>query len=146
MTARALENAVAVLYACGGSTNCVLHLLAIAHEAEIPAADFCIDDFDRIGRHVPILAACSPHGRYHVVDIDEHGGLPVLMKELLVAGLLHGECITCTGKTVAENLAAVPTVDEINRNLPTPQQARPRSYHVRTHSLTNARTQESVAT
>ena len=57
-----------------------------------------------------------------MVDIDEHGGLPVLMKELLVAGLLHGECITCTGKTVAENLAAVPTVDEVNRDLPTPQQ------------------------
>ena len=81
-----------------------------------------------------------------MVDIDEHGGLPVLMKELLVAGLLHGECITCTGKTVAENLAAVPTVDEINRNLPTPQQARPRSYHVRAHPLTHARTQGSVAT
>ena len=62
MTARALENAVAVLYACGGSTNCVLHLLAIAHEAGIPKADFCIDDFDRVGRHVPLLVACSPHG------------------------------------------------------------------------------------
>ena len=74
-------------------------------------------------RHVPILAACSPHGKFHVVDIDEHGGLPVLMKELLVAGLLHGDCITCTGKTVAQNLAPVQTVDEINLNLATPQQA-----------------------
>ena len=73
---------------------------------------------------MPILAACSPHGKYHVVDIDEHGGLPVLMKELLVAGLLHGDCITCTGKTVAQNLAPVQTVDEINLNLATPQQAR----------------------
>ena len=81
-----------------------------------------------------------------MVDIDEHGGLPVLMKELLVAGLLHGECITCTGKTVAENLAAVPTVDEVNRSLPAPQQARPRPYHVRAHSFTHARAQGSVAT
>jgi dihydroxy-acid dehydratase len=74
-------------------------------------------------RRVPILAACSPHGKFHVVDIDEHGGLPVLMKELLVVGLLHGDCMTCTGKTIAQNLAAVPTVDEINLNLATPQQA-----------------------
>lgn len=122
ITRHALENAVAVLYACGGSTNCVMHLLAIAYEADVPAADFCIDDFDRIGRRVPILAACSPHGKFHVVDIDEHGGLPVLMKELLVVGLLHGDCMTCTGKTIAQNLAAVPTVDEINLNLATPQQ------------------------
>ena len=80
ITKEALENAVAVLYACGGSTNCVLHLLAIAHEAEIPPSQFSIDDFDRVGARVPILAACSPHGRFHVVDIDEQGGLPVLMK------------------------------------------------------------------
>jgi len=113
ITKEALENAVTVLYACGGSTNCVLHLLAIAHEADIPKSQFCIDDFDRIGRHVPILAACSPHGKFHVVDIDEQGGLPVIMKELLTAGFLHGGCMTCTGKTVAENLAAAPTLGEL---------------------------------
>ena len=73
-------------------------------------------------RRVPILAACSPHGKFHVVDIDEHGGLPVLMKELLLAGLLHGDCMTCTGKTIAQNLAAVQTVDEINLSLAAPQQ------------------------
>eukprot|EP00928_Gymnodinium_smaydae_P040428 TRINITY_DN2741_c0_g2_i1.p1 TRINITY_DN2741_c0_g2~~TRINITY_DN2741_c0_g2_i1.p1 ORF type:complete len:593 (-),score=123.66 TRINITY_DN2741_c0_g2_i1:112-1890(-) len=110
ITRKAMENAVAVLYACGGSTNCVLHLLAIAHEAQI---EFCIDDFDRIGKNIPILCNVSPHGKYHVCDIDEQGGLPVIMKELLVAGFLHGDCITVTGKTVAENLAAVPTVSEM---------------------------------
>ena len=73
-------------------------------------------------RRVPILAACSPHGKFHVVDIDEHGGLPVLMKELLIAGLLHGDCMTCTGKTIAQNLAAVLTVDEMNLSLAAPQQ------------------------
>ena len=71
---------------------------------------------------MPILAACSPHGKFHVVDIDEHGGLPVLMKELLIAGLLHGDCMTCTGKTIAQNLAAVLTVDEMNLSLAAPQQ------------------------
>ena len=71
---------------------------------------------------MPILAACSPHGKFHVVDIDEHGGLPVLMKELLLAGLLHGDCMTCTGKTIAQNLAAVLTVDEMNLSLAAPQQ------------------------
>mmetsp|Transcript_116975 Transcript_116975/g.331008 ORF Transcript_116975/g.331008 Transcript_116975/m.331008 type:complete len:596 (+) Transcript_116975:134-1921(+) len=113
ITKKAMENAVTVVYACGGSTNCVLHLLAIAHEADIPKEDFCIDDFDRVGCKVPILANVSPHGKYHVVDIDEHGGLPVIMKDLLVAGLLHGDCMTCTGKTVAENLASVPTIGEL---------------------------------
>merc|ERR1712176_876187 len=107
------ENAVTVCYACGGSTNCVLHLLAIAYEAEIPREEFCIDDFDRVGKRVPILCNVSPHGKYHVVDIDELGGLPVIMKELLVAGFLHGDCMTVTGKTVAENLADVPTISEL---------------------------------
>ena len=115
ITKESLENAVTVLYACGGSTNAVLHLLAIAHEAGIPKADFSIDDFDRVGRRVPLLVACSPHGKYHVVDIDEHGGLPVVMKELLEAGFLHGDCLTCTGATVAENLADTPTVGELPR-------------------------------
>lgn len=103
VTKMAMENAVTVTYACGGSTNCVLHLLAIAAEAEIE--DFCIEDFDRIGKHVPLLANVSPHGRYHVDDIDRVGGLPVIIKELLDNGFLHGDCLTVTGKTVAENLA-----------------------------------------
>ena len=80
------------------------------------------DSFTAPYRRVPILAACSPHGKFHVVDIDEHGGLPVLMKELLLAGLLHGDCMTCTGKTIAQNLAAVLTVDEMNLSLAAPQQ------------------------
>jgi len=86
---------------------------AIAYEAEIPREEFCIDDFDRVGRRVPILCNVSPHGRYHVVDIDELGGLPVVMKELLAGGFLHGDCMTVTGKTVAENLADVPTIAEL---------------------------------
>lgn len=113
ITKKSIENAVTVIYALGGSTNSVLHLLAIAHEADIPKDQFCIDDFDRIGKHVPILAACSPHGKFHIVDMDDQGGLPVVMKELLISGFLHGECMTCTGKTVAENLASSPSVEEL---------------------------------
>jgi len=116
ITKRSMENAVVVIYACGGSTNCVLHLLAIAYEAGIPQAEFCIEDFDRVGKHVPILAACSPHGKFHVVDIDIQGGLPVIMKELLQAGFLHGDCVTCTGRTVAENLAAVPSISDLKKD------------------------------
>lgn len=113
ITKKAMENAVSVIYACGGSTNCVLHLLAIAYEADIPPEDFSIDDFDRVGRRVPILCNVSPHGKYHVDDIDQIGGLPVIMKELLVAGFLHGDCMTVTGKTVAENLERTPTIAEL---------------------------------
>merc|ERR1719424_354491 len=113
ITKKSLENAVSVVYLCGGSTNCVLHLLAIAYEAEIPASEFSIDDFDRVGKKVPILCNVSPHGKYHVADIDEQGGLPVIMKELLVAGFLHGDCMTVTGKTVAENLANTPRVSDL---------------------------------
>ena len=102
MTKEAFENAVAVVMALGGSTNAVLHLLAIAHEAEV---ELSLDDFDRIGRRVPHLADTKPHGRFHMVDIDRVGGVPVVMKELLDAGLLHGDCLTVTGRTVAENLA-----------------------------------------
>jgi len=102
MTKDAFENAIAVVMALGGSTNAVLHLLAIAHEAEV---DLSMDDFDRIGKRVPHLADTKPHGRYHMVDLDRVGGLPVVMKELLDAGLLHGDCLTVTGRTIAENLA-----------------------------------------
>ena len=105
LTRKALENAITCVYALGGSTNAILHVLAIAHEAEVPLE---IEEFERIGRTVPILANLSPHGRFHVSDLDEAGGLPAVMAELLDRGFLHGDCLTVTGKTVAENLAAVP--------------------------------------
>ena len=104
MTKPAFENAIAVVNALGGSTNAVLHLLAIAHECEIELA---LDDFNRIAAKVPHIADTKPHGTYHMVDIDRIGGVQVVMRELLDAGLLHGDCITVTGKTLAENLAAL---------------------------------------
>jgi dihydroxy-acid dehydratase len=101
MTKEAFENAIAVVMALGGSTNAVLHLLAIAHEARV---DLAIDDFNRVGAHVPHIADTKPHGRYHMTDIDRIGGIPVVMRELLEAGLMHGDCVTVTGRTLAENL------------------------------------------
>ncbi|HEX2040446.1 MAG TPA: dihydroxy-acid dehydratase, partial [Acidimicrobiales bacterium] len=86
----------------GGSTNAVLHLLAIANEAHV---DLTIDDFNVVGRRVPHIADTKPHGKYHMIDIDRVGGVPMVMKHLLDAGLLHGDCLTVTGRTVAENLA-----------------------------------------
>jgi dihydroxy-acid dehydratase len=102
MTRDAFENAIAVVMALGGSTNAVLHLLAIAHEAQV---ELSLADFDRIGKKVPHLADMKPNGQFHMVDLDRIGGLPVVMKELLDGGLLHGSCLTVTGRTVAENLA-----------------------------------------
>ncbi len=104
MTKEAFENAIAVVMALGGSTNAVLHLLAIAHEAHV---DLELDDFNRVGARVAHVADMKPHGKYHMVDLDRVGGVPVVMKMLLEAGLLHGDCLTVTGKTVAENLAAI---------------------------------------
>ena len=104
ITKAALENAIAVVMAVGGSTNAVLHLLAIAYEARV---ELDLADFDRIGRRVPHLVDSRPHGRFLMSDIDAVGGIPVVMKMLLDAGVLHGDCLTVTGKTVAENLAAV---------------------------------------
>ncbi len=104
LTMGAFENAIAVVMALGGSTNAVLHLLAIAHEARV---DLALEDFNRVGRRVPHIADTKPHGRYHMVDVDRVGGIPVVMRELLEAGLLHGHCLTVTGRTVAENLAAL---------------------------------------
>ena len=104
LTKEAFENAVTVLMALGGSTNAVLHLLAIAHEAEV---DLTLEDFNRIGDRVPHLADLKPFGRYVMNDVDRHGGIPVVMKALLDAGLLHGDALTVTGRTVAENLAAL---------------------------------------
>ena len=102
MTKKAFENAIAVLNALGGSTNAVLHLLAIANEAGV-ALD--LEDFNRIAAKVPHIADTKPGGKYHMTDIDRIGGVPVVLKHLLDAGLLHGDVMTCTGKTMAENLA-----------------------------------------
>ena len=102
MTKKAFENAIAVVNALGGSTNAVLHLLAIANEAGV-ALD--LEDFNRIAAKVPHIADTKPGGKYHMTDIDRIGGVPVVLKHLLDAGLLHGDVMTCTGKTMAENLA-----------------------------------------
>ena len=104
MTKKAFENAIAVTMAFGGSTNAVLHLLAIAREANV---DLSLADFNRIGDKVPHLGDLKPFGRYVMFDVDKIGGVPVIMKALLDAGLLHGDCLTVTGKTVAENLAEI---------------------------------------
>lgn len=104
LTRHALENAIAVCVAIGGSTNAVLHLLAIAHTAGVRLN---LDDFDRISRRTPHLADMRPGGRYVMADLDRVGGVPVVMKALLGAGLLHGEALTVTGKTVKENLRAM---------------------------------------
>jgi len=108
ITRQSLENAIAVIMAFGGSTNAVLHLLAIAHEAKV---DLHIEDFHRIGSKVPLLADVKPFGRYVMSDVDRVGGVPVVMRGLLDAGVLHGDCLTVTGKTVAENLADIDPPD-----------------------------------
>jgi len=110
LTKRAFENAITAVMALGGSTNAVLHLLAIAHEAEV---DLTLDDFHRIGSKVPLLGDLKPFGRYVMSDMDKVGGVPVVLKALLDAGLLHGDVMTVTGKTMAENLAGInpPDVD-----------------------------------
>jgi len=104
LTREAFENAIAVVMALGGSTNAVLHLMAIAVEARV---DLDLDDFDRIGRRVPHLGDLKPFGRYAMADMDRIGGLPVVLRALLDAGLLHGDALTVTGRTLAENLSAV---------------------------------------
>ena len=104
LTKKAFENAITALMALGGSTNAVLHLLAIAHEAKV---DLSLDDFHRIGSKVPLLGDLKPFVRFVMSDVDKVGGIPVVLKALLDAGLLHGDCLTVTGKTMAENLADV---------------------------------------
>jgi dihydroxy-acid dehydratase len=124
LTKAAFENAIAVGMALGGSTNLVLHLLAIAFEAEV---ELELDDFNRIGARVPHLADMKPHGKYHMTDLDRVGGVPVVMAELLDAGLLHGDCLTVTGRTIAENLALLdpPSPDrEVVHRLSEPIHAR----------------------
>ncbi|AMU67730.1 dihydroxy-acid dehydratase [Mycobacteroides abscessus] len=108
LTKEAFENAIAVVMAFGGSTNAVLHLLAIAKEAEV---ELSLADFTRIGNKVPHLADVKPFGRHVMKDVDEIGGVPVVMRALLDAGLLHGDCLTVTGKTMAENLAHIAPPD-----------------------------------
>jgi dihydroxy-acid dehydratase len=104
MTKEAFDNAIAVVMALGGSTNAVLHLLAMANEARV---ELDLDDFNRIAARVPHIADTKPHGRYHMIDVDRVGGIPVVMRELLEAGLINGDCLTVTGRTVADNLAAL---------------------------------------
>ena len=109
LTRQAFENAITVVAAMGGSTNAVLHLLAIAHEAGV---ELNVDDFDEISSRTPYIADMRPSGRYVMADLDRAGGVPLVMKRLLEAGLLHGEVLTVTGKTLKENLAVLDTVED----------------------------------
>jgi len=123
LTKKAFENAITVVVALGGSTNAVLHLLAIASAAEVKLT---VDDFTRIGRRVPVLADLKPSGRFVAADLSHIGGLTPLMKRLLDKGLLHGDCLTVTGKTLAENLKSVkpyPAGQEIIRDFDKPIKA-----------------------
>jgi dihydroxy-acid dehydratase len=120
LTRKAFENAIAVAMAFGGSTNVVLHLLAIAHEADV---DLSLDDFNRIGDTVPHIGDLKPFGKYVMNDVDRQGGVPTVMRALLGAGLIHGDALTVTGRTVAENLAEIdpPELDgEVLRTLDNP--------------------------
>ena len=108
LTKKAFENAITILMALGGSTNAVLHLLAIAHEAEV---ELELEDFQRIGAKVPLLGDLKPFGKYVMTDMDRVGGVPVILRALLDAGLLHGDCLTVTGKTMAENLKDIAPPD-----------------------------------
>lgn len=114
ITRESIENAVSVIMATGGSTNAVLHFLAIAHAAEVP---WTIDDFERIRKRVPVLCDLKPSGKYVATDLHRAGGIPQVMKLLLNAGLLHGDCITITGKTIAETLAAVPDAPRADQDV-----------------------------
>jgi dihydroxy-acid dehydratase len=114
MTREAFENAITTVMALGGSTNAVLHLMAIAHEAGV---DLSLEDFDVISRRTPHIGDMKPFGKYHMVDLDRIGGVPVVLKELLDAGLLHGDVMTVTGRSMAENLAdvVIPTDQDVVR-------------------------------
>ena len=114
ITRKSIENAVAVIMATGGSTNAVLHYLAIAHAAEV---EWTIDDFERVRQRVPVICNLKPSGQYVATDLHEAGGIPQVMKLLLNAGLLHGDCITITGKSLAEELAHVPDQPRADQNV-----------------------------
>jgi dihydroxy-acid dehydratase len=117
MTREAFENAISVVMAVGGSTNAVLHLLAIAHAAQV---DLELDDFERIRERVPVIADMKPSGRYVATDLHAVGGIPLIMKMLLEADLLHADCITVTGKTIAENLAENPSTPPAGQDVVRP--------------------------
>ena len=128
MTRKAFENAVTVIMALGGSTNAVLHLIAMAKSVDIA---FTQDDFQTISDKIPVLADFKPSGKYLMQDLHEHGGVPSVMKYLLQQGLLHGDCLTVTGKTVAENLAGVPDLDFENQKIIYPvEQALKKTGHL----------------
>ncbi|HWK03884.1 MAG TPA: dihydroxy-acid dehydratase [Puia sp.] len=114
MTRKAFENAITVIMILGGSTNAVLHLIAMARSVDVPLTQ---DDFQAISDKIPVLADFKPSGKYLMQDLHEHGGIPSVMKYMLQKGLLHGDCLTVTGKTLAENLAAVPDLDFIKQNI-----------------------------
>ena len=114
ITRKSIENAVAVIMATGGSTNAVLHYLAIAHAAEV---EWSIDDYERIRRKVPVICDLKPSGKYVATDLHQAGGIPQVMKILLNAGLLHGDCMTITGRTLAEELAHVPDVPRADQDV-----------------------------
>jgi dihydroxy-acid dehydratase len=114
ITKKSIENAVSVIMATGGSTNAVLHYLAIAHAAEV---DWTIDDFERIRRRVPVICDLKPSGQYVATDLHRAGGIPQVMKILLDAGLLHGDCVTITGKTLAEELKDVPSAPRADQSV-----------------------------
>ena len=114
VTRKSLENAVAVIMAVGGSTNAVLHFLAIAHAADV---EWTIDDFERIRKKVPVICDLKPSGKYVAVDLHKAGGIPQVMKLLLDADLMHGDCITITGKTIAETLKNVPSVPRADQDV-----------------------------
>ncbi len=123
MTKEAFENAIAVVMALGGSTNAVLHLLAIAYEAQV---ELELDDFNKVAARVPHLADTKPHGKYHMVDVDRIGGVPVVMAELLEAGLLHGDCLTVTGRTVRREPRGTRSARSRRRGHPSAQRPHPR--------------------
>jgi dihydroxy-acid dehydratase len=130
MTEKAFENAIATVYAMGGSTNMYLHLLAVAREAQVPIT---IERIQQVGEKVPLICNLQPHGPYAMVSLHEIGGVPIVMKELLRNGFLHGDVMTVTGKTLAENLASVPTLEEIGRQdivLPVSKPAAPANNHI----------------
>jgi len=114
MTRQAFENAIAVIMAVGGSTNAVLHLLAIAHSAGVKLS---IDDFESIRKEIPLFCDLKPSGKYVAIDLHQAGGIPQVMKMMLNAGLIHGDCLTVTGKTIAENLKDIPDEPHSNQNV-----------------------------
>lgn len=114
VTRKSIENAVALIMATGGSTNAVLHFLAIAHAAQV---EWTIDDFERVRRKVPVICDLKPSGKYVAVDLHQAGGIPAVLKILLKAGLLHGDCMTITGRTLAEELAAFPDAPRADQDV-----------------------------